>query len=152
MARNTNFQMFRPTVIVPPVRTHRQHTHIAPNAMRVTLDEKATFCVRFGRDIARTTSGYRFVSMYTENDDIQFCFNNHSGVLLKTEFGTGRTNGQIIASKTVRSKELIQAFLSPLLRKDEGCYYVDVELSRLDLRTAEKCIIYAAPINNDKLF
>lgn len=152
MTRNTNFQMFRPTVIVPPVRTHRQHTHVAPTAMRVTLDEKATFCVRFGRDIAKATSGYRFVSMYVENGDIHFCFNNHSGVLLKLEYGTGKTAGQVIASKTVRSRELIERFLSPLLRKDEGCYYVDIELSRLDLRTAEKCIIYAAPVNNDKLF
>ena len=152
MAANTDFNMFRPTVIVPPVRTHRQHSHVAPTAARVTLDEKATFCVRFGRSIAEATQQFAFVSMYDENGDIHFVFNNHSGVPLKLEYGAGRTAGQIVASKTVRSKELVTRFLSPILKKNDGDYYVDIELKRCDVRTKELCVIYTAPINNDKLF
>lgn len=152
MAANTDFNIFRPTFIVPPVRTHRQHSHVAPTAARVTLDEKATFCVRFGRSIAEATQQFAFVSMYDENGDIHFVFNNHSGVPLKFEYGVGRTAGQIVASKTVRSKELVTRFLSPLLKKNDGDYYVDIELKRCDVRTKELCVIYTAPINNDKLF
>lgn len=152
MAANTDFNMFRPTVIVPPVRTHRQHSHVAPTAARVTLDATATFCVRFGRNIAEATQQFAYVSMYDENGDIQFCFNNHSGVPLKLEYGAGRTAGKVVASKTIRSKELVTRFLSPLLKKNDGDYYVDIELTRRDVRTKELCVIYTAPINNDKLF
>lgn len=152
MAANNEFNMFRPTVIVPPVRTHRQHSHVAPNSARVTLDDKATYCVRFGRNIARAADGFNFVSMYTENGDIQFVFNNHGGVPLIYELGCGRTEGQVVAAKTVRSKELVTRFLAPLLKKDDNCYYVDIELTRREVRTAEMCVIFTSPINNDKLF